>query len=111
MLYEQLEKQINYLLQRKVEIVFNNKIIKSGKLILFSVKDFYICFTLLINSVKKIYEIPYPFRFEHNSEGITLYYQEKHINFKDKKPIFLSEIFSSKPNKFLNHQILIKYVE
>jgi hypothetical protein len=111
MLYEKLERHVNGLLQRKVEICLNNKTLKTGKLILFSVKDFYICFTLLINNAKKVYEMPYPFRFDYLDHGITLHYQEKHITFKGKKPNFYSEIFNVKPNKFLNQQVHIKYVE
>jgi hypothetical protein len=111
MLHEHLEKHINGLLQRKVEICLNNKTLKTGKLILFSVKDFYICFTLLINNVRKIYEIPYPFKFEYSNSDIILFYQEKYITFKEKKPLFYSDIFKVKSNKFLNQQVHIKNVE
>ena len=41
---EHLESILNTLLQRNLNFQINNKIVKRGKLVLFSVKDYYITF-------------------------------------------------------------------
>jgi hypothetical protein len=60
---EILEGQIKNFLLTSVVFSLENKKIKSGKLILFSVRDFFCIFTLFdeIKNKKTIYEIPYPF--------------------------------------------------
>jgi hypothetical protein len=47
--------------QKEIIISLDNKSLRQGKLLLFSIKDFYLHFTLLINENKKCFEIPYPF--------------------------------------------------
>jgi len=61
---ENIEQLIKPLLLRDISFTIDNKILKSGKLILFSVKDFFCVFTLTTpdrSSKRFIYEIPYPF--------------------------------------------------
>lgn len=61
---ENIEQLIKPLLLRNISFTVDNKILKSGKLILFSVKDFFCVFTLTTpdrGSKRFIYEIPYPF--------------------------------------------------
>lgn len=48
--------------QKEISIVLDNKTLRQGKLLLLSIKDFYLHFTLLHNNVKKNFELPYPFR-------------------------------------------------
>jgi hypothetical protein len=55
------EKQFIPFLQKNINIVLENKTLKQGKLLLFSIKDFYLNFTLLCNNVTKTFELPYPF--------------------------------------------------
>jgi len=71
---EQLEKAINPYLQQKINFSINGKLIKSGRLVLFSVKDFYLNFTLIIQNVKKVYEIPYPYHYFYKNTNIVLDY-------------------------------------
>jgi hypothetical protein len=51
----------SYLL-KDIAIIHNNKILRSGKLLLFSVKDFYLHFTFSVDNNTKHFELPYPFR-------------------------------------------------
>lgn len=55
------DSAVSDFLLRNVAIYHNNKILREGRLILFSVKDFYLHFTLQINNTTKHFEIPYPF--------------------------------------------------
>lgn len=47
--------------QKDISIVLENKTLRQGKLLLFSIKDFYLHFTLLTNNNTKVFELPYPF--------------------------------------------------
>lgn len=55
------EKNFLPFFQKNVTISLENKIIRTGKLLLFSIKDFYLHFTLLSNNTQKSFELPYPF--------------------------------------------------
>lgn len=47
--------------QKNISIVLENKILRQGKLLLFSIKDFYLHFTLHSDNNTKTFELPYPF--------------------------------------------------
>lgn len=63
---EYVESILNTLLQRNLSFQINKKIIKQGKLVLFSVKDYYITFFIKVGSLQKKYEVPYPFNVIHS---------------------------------------------
>jgi hypothetical protein len=61
---EEIEQIIKPILLTGITFTVDNKVLKRGKLVLFSVKDFFCTFTLTSlddNNKKVIYEIPYPF--------------------------------------------------
>jgi|Laugresu1bdmlbdd_1035124.scaffolds.fasta_scaffold04408_3 hypothetical protein len=64
-----LENNLNNFLQRDVNFICNSKSIKKGKLLLFTIKDFYITFMLRVNNEQKKFELPYPFFSE--TKGLT----------------------------------------
>lgn len=67
---------VNKHLQKHAEFVIDSKTIKSGKILLFSIKDFF-CAFLLYNETKKkrfLYEIPYPFSFTENKDELIFDY-------------------------------------
>jgi hypothetical protein len=47
--------------QKNISIIIDNKTLRQGRLLLFSIKDFYLHFTLLNDKVTKTFELPYPF--------------------------------------------------
>lgn len=58
---------IDRFLQKDINVVFNRKTIRKGKLILYTAKDFYI--SLIIKTPKNInktFDIPYPFEMNIN---------------------------------------------
>jgi len=61
----------DYLL-KEVAIAHNNKVLRTGKLLLFSVKDFYFHFTLCVGSQTKKFEIPYPFEAKKVNNDLIL---------------------------------------
>jgi hypothetical protein len=55
------EKNFLPFFQKNITITLENKIIRAGRLLLFSIKDFYLHFTLISNNTQKNFELPYPF--------------------------------------------------
>lgn len=107
-----LERSINNFLQQKINFIVNGKTVKSGKLILFCIKDFYLVFTLSIHQTKKIFEIPYPYGYNVVDNKIVLDYtinklchNLKHIENSAKN------LISKKPNKFFNTVAEISIME
>lgn len=112
MISEKLEKSINDMLQQKVSFTVNGKSIKSGKLILFCIKDFYLVFTLVIQHSKKIFEIPYPYEFRTVDKKIILDYTLESFchNMGDIKN-HAKLLLPKKPNKFHNSLTEITIVD
>jgi len=109
---ENLEKNINKFLQRKISISINNKFTKTGKLILFCIKDFYLVFTLAVYQSKKIVEIPYPFEYIVNADKIILSYMiNKFCSNINEVETHVKLLTPKKPNKFFNSCVEISIVE
>jgi len=62
---------VDYLL-KEITISHNNKVLRSGKLLLFSIKDFYLHFTISTEKQTKHFEIPYPFDVKSPSKNLLL---------------------------------------
>jgi len=109
---ESLEKNINIFLQQNIKISVNNKFVKTGKLILFSIKDFYLNFTLQQHNSKKIIEIPYPYDFFYENNKMVLSYMlnKFHLNITDVQN-HIKLLTPKKPNKFFNTYAEISIVE
>ena len=105
---ENIEQQLNKFLLKTVTFKLNNKVVKKGKLKLFSIKQFFIKFNIDINNEIKVYEIPYPFKIHENENGIafeytlssfcnsdvsSLFYKIKTINKKTSNKMFDNFLF------------------
>jgi hypothetical protein len=63
-------------LQSRVTIRCNNKVLKTGKLTLFNIKQYFIRFYIETDKkTNKILELPYPFLIENNDGVCTLNYK------------------------------------
>jgi hypothetical protein len=114
---ENIEKQFIELLQHEIEIIFNRKVIKTGKLLLLSHKSSVICLTLqLENQTIKSYELPYPFDIQFINEP-----SNKHVVFDynianlTPRQVLLDRIHTTvptkKPHRFLTNKVFIKAVD
>lgn len=71
---DNIERSVNRFLQQKIHFYVGGKLLKTGKLILFSIKDFHLVFTINIHHHKKTFEIPYPFDFESHDNRVVFSY-------------------------------------
>ena len=98
------------ILQKAVIISCNNKILRQGKILLVSQKDFYITLTLEIKGQMKKYEIPYPFKIEKTKDLITFDYTIDTLcrgnAIKSNLMHTIAERYN--PIKFFNNNILIE---
>lgn len=69
-----IEEYLNHLLQQDIDFSIDGKNVKHGKLLLFTVKDFYITFFLKCGVEQKRYELPYPFTITKTANGIVFDY-------------------------------------
>jgi len=70
---EDIEKCMLGYLQKKIVFICDNKQYREGKLLLFSVKDFYLNFTISCErKERKIFEIPFPFAFRSKKNHLEL---------------------------------------
>lgn len=74
---ELYSKILQNLLQSKIQIKCENKILKTGKLTLFNIKQYFIRFHIENEKkINKVYELPYPFFININENGTyTLNYK------------------------------------
>lgn len=78
---EDIEKTILDYLQKKVVFICENKQYREGRLLLFSVKDFYLNFTISCDrKERKIFEIPYPFEFRVKRNHLEFDFHLKHLS-------------------------------
>jgi len=102
---------INKHLQKNVDFVVENKTIKSGRILLFSVKDFFCSFLLLHEGKKKrfLYEIPYPYHFIDNGDEIVFDYTvTTFVNNNSSIKDDLIKFRNKKPSKLFNKKIKLK---
>ena len=107
---EEIEELIKPLLLTQAEFLLENKKIKSGKIILFTVRDFFCVFTFhdAIKNKKVIYEIPYPFNIYKTSEGVVFDYttdsfSEKNIDIH----MHVIKYLNKKTSKLFNKKLFV----
>jgi hypothetical protein len=71
---DEIEEYCKSILQRNVKFVLNDKkVLRRGKLMLYSTKDYFITFTIdTPKKIRKVYEIYYPFSIKNDIERSRL---------------------------------------
>jgi|7_EtaG_2_1085326.scaffolds.fasta_scaffold136940_1 hypothetical protein len=104
-----IKEALDNILQKDIEIVFNNKVIRKGVFILYSIKDYHL--TVIIKTPKnnKTYDILYPFNVEvHGESRIVMDYRLDNIQIENQRLIdCISRIDTTGASKFLNHELHI----
>ena len=98
------------ILQKEVTITCNNKILRQGKILLVSQKDFYITLTMLIKGNQKKYDIPYPFKIKKTKGLITFDYTIDTLCKENSSKTDLVNTIKKRfsPVKFFDNNILIQ---
>jgi len=104
MIQDEVEDCLKHFLQKKIKLQIGDKVLKEGRLILFTVKDFIINFTFknAKNELKK-YEIPIPFNCYVKNDTGTLDYRVENIAIKSSSLyVNIMTISSEKKSKLYN---------
>jgi hypothetical protein len=108
-----LDELLKNFLQKKISFELDKKVFKTGKVILYSQKYFYITFVLATDKKKqeKI-DIPVPFNFEVHQEDNLIYfdYRVSTLAQNNKELIELMQGVVSIKNKFLNKILTINLI-
>ena len=107
---EEIENSVKPFLLTNINFNLDGKKLKTGKLILFSVRDFFCVFTLMDNTKNRkiVYEVPYPFQLQSNKTSLTFDYTlesfcEKSSDIQD----MLKKVCPKKTTKLFNKKLVI----
>ena len=107
---EEIEEIVKPLLLTHAEFLIEEKKIKSGKIILFSVRDFFCVFTFhdTIKNKKIIYEIPYPFKAYRTQKSVVFDYTTKAFCEKNVDvDMHVVKFLNKKTSKLFNKKLFI----
>lgn len=96
-------------LQKRVEILFNNKPIRKGIFILYTVKDYHLTLILKTPTSNKTYDILYPFDVHRVDNDIILDYRVNSLARRSMSTTLSALISSRECNKFLDNTLTIRY--
>ena len=95
---DSIEKQINNFLLKHITFKLNNKVVKKGKLKIFTIKQFFIKFNLEINNEIKVYEIPYPYKIHTSDNALDFEYTLSSFCNSDRSELYYKLRTTSKKN-------------
>jgi hypothetical protein len=103
-----LNEDLNSYFYKKFSFILDNKVIKSGRLKLFTQKAFNLKFFLDDCEVSKAFEIPYPFAIKSVKNGYHFDYRLKNLDI-DVEPEQIYSLSDTSPkSRFLNKLLIIK---
>lgn len=100
---------LNDILQQNIMIHCNDKVIRQGRLMLITYKDYYITFIIKTKNGMKKYELPYPFRIEEKKRELVLDYKIATLARSQNRVSTISSIERLGNSKLYNNFISIKY--
>jgi len=105
-----LEKDITSIFQKNLKFKVNNKILKEGRLILFSFKEFYLHFKLHVSgNIYKYIEIPYPYNYKIENTNIMFDYTNKTLSKNNNDiDVLIKLLKRHKHSKFYDNTLIIE---
>lgn len=105
-----LDELLKSFLQKKISFEIDKKVFKTGRVLLYSQKYFYI--SLVLNTEKKkqeIVDIPIPFNFENHKDDNLIYfdYRLTTLAHSNKEAVDILQKIPVNKNKFLNKILTI----
>lgn len=107
---DEIEQNIKPVLLSGITFTVDNKVLKRGKLVLFSVKDFFCTFTLTNadDGKKIIYEIPYPFSTNTTVSSIEFDYTiDSFCLGNDRIKAAVNKLDIPRLSKFYNKKVVV----
>jgi hypothetical protein len=108
---DEIEQSIKPFLLKDITFTLDNKIVKSGKLILFSIKDFFCVFTLTTTdrgNKRFIYEVPYPFTTFNTVSSLEFDYTLNTFCLDNTKITdTVKNITFNRPSKLFNKKLIV----
>ena len=104
--FDVLIEQLDMMLQRDIEICHNNKVIRRGRFILYTMKDYIVTLILKTPTSNKKYEIYYPYDVHVSDKQVSLDYR---LNTLSEKHSITCVTTPEKTNKLLNQQLVLRY--
>lgn len=113
---EKIENTFVDLLQHNISVIYNKKVLKTGRLLLISHKTTMISLTLqLPEGVIKAYDLPYPFEFNFTDNEIDKYvtfnYSLSAVGTANYNLNDLTDTTKHKPHRFINNNVIIKCID
>ena len=106
----ELENDLKSIFQKDIQFKLNEKVLKEGKLILFSFKEFYLHFKLKVNNSYKNFEVPCPFTYKTESNRLVFDYTNKTFVKNNKSLDFLIKVLKkNKTSKYYNNYLIINF--
>lgn len=106
----ELDTLLKNLLQKKIYLEIDKKVFKSGKVLLYSQKYFYISFVLHTDKKKKEkIDIPIPFNVEYHKDDNLIYFDYRIITLahSNKELLKILQKLIVVKNKFINKILTI----
>lgn len=95
--------------QRNISIHLNNKVIRTGKLILFAPKEYYLVLCIGSNARYKHLELPVPFYFKENKTSIFFDYSVDLLSDDVTIKLKVDEYFKLYKSKYINNKLAFHF--
>lgn len=109
---EHVEQVLKDTLQNNVQFILNGKIVREGKMIIYTVKDYYITFNFInLKGQQKHYEVPVPFIIRKQGNDIIMSYEVEHATKRDIDCDRLVDQLVTKlkkKSKLMNNKLVVK---
>lgn len=106
--FEQLNKLFTEYLQQHLTFKHYNKVIKSGRLLLFHITDYHINMVLMCDNKRKVYEVPIPFSIKATDNMIEFDYRPSLLNStKLNQFLMTSKSRKTKKSRFFDSSIFL----
>ena len=104
-----LEQKLQKHFQKNVQIRLNDKVLKTGKFILFIPKEYYLVFCIYSNGKTKYMEIPLPFKISETLADLIFDYKVELLSDDITLKIKVDEYFKLYKSKYLNNKLAFHF--
>lgn len=104
-----LEQKLQKHFQKNIQILLNEKVLRTGKFILFAPKEYYLVFCINSNNKNKYLEIPLPFKIVETTTGFLFDYKVELLTDDITLKIKVDEYYKLYKSKYLNNKLAFHF--